>query len=266
MSSYNINPVYFLSPLVPVIIGFALILFWRARRSFRWMVLLLGLIAYAAAIIIKVAFQSLTVHAFTARFGDVSVATGLYYGLQTSFLEVGIAYLVARYALSRAGMKEYDAESYGLSLSFWENVGLLGILPLISLVADYATIAAGGGLGSLVRKEILASNPALFGGSYEALRSVGLSVMERTSSLLAHFSWGFLVVASAARKKTAYFLIALPMGMIDALVPFAHSMNIVVFEVLLLAITLGFLAIALAVMKREGVPCRPVDKRTAENQ
>lgn len=254
MPTENINPIYFLSPLIPVIIGFALIFYWRARRSFRWIVLVYGLVAYASAILIKFIFQAFTAANVVNHFGAVSVETGLYYGLQTSFLEVGIAYVVVMYAIRKKAMSESDAEAYGLSLSFWENVGLLGILSLVNLLATYLTIGYGPqGIASTVRNALLSTSPALFGSTWSALPSIGLSIMERTSSLFAHFAWGFLVVAAASRRKIVYFLVALPMGLIDALVPYASSIGILEFELLLFGITVVFVLIAVYVMKREGI-------------
>jgi hypothetical protein len=46
---------------------------------------------------------------------------GLYYGLQTVFLEVGLAYVLAVYGVRRRGLKSSDGVGYGLSLAFWEN-------------------------------------------------------------------------------------------------------------------------------------------------
>lgn len=257
MSAENINPVYFLSPLIPVIFSFALIFYWRAKRSFRWIVLIYALLAYSVAIIAKAVFQLLTATQVVNQFGTESVVTGLYYGLQTSFLEVGLAYVFARYAVNRKTLSESDAEAYGISLSFWENGVLLGIFSLISIVSTYLAIAYGGPLVSqTVSSELLSTQPALFKGTLEALPSVGFSILERTSSLLAHFAWGFLVVISIVRKKPVYFIIALPMGLIDAFVPFVGILGIPLFEGIIFLLSLGFLAIALYVRKIEKVVVR----------
>lgn len=257
MPTENINAVYFLSPVIPVVVGFFLIFYWKAKRSFRWVILAYALLAYAGAIIIKAIFQSFTASYVIDTFGSVSVATGLYYGLQTSILEVGLAYVVARYAIGSKKMVESDAEAYGLSLSFWENVVLLGIISLFSLLSTYLTIAYGpAGIASTVRDELLKTSPALFSGTLPALKSVGLSVMERTSSLLAHFSWGFLVVVAVSRRKIIYLLLALPMGLIDALVPYASTIGVAKFEFILFGITVVFLIITIIVMKREKVAFR----------
>lgn len=216
-----------------------------------------ALLAYVGAIIIKVIFQAFTATSVISYFGYTSVATGLYYGIQTSVLEVGLAYVVANYARRKKMFVYSDAEGYGLSLSFWENAALLGFLPLISLLSSYLSIAYGGAdLSSVVRDTLLESKPSLFSGTVAALPSIGLSILERVSSLLAHFSWGFLVLVSAFTGKRVYLAIALPMGLIDALVPFASTIGLVRFEVILFLITLVFLAITLIVRRKEKVPSK----------
>lgn len=261
MSAENFNPVYLLSPLGPLIFSFVLVFYWRARRSFRWVVLLYALLAYGLAIIVKTILQDFTAYSVVQHFGSVSVVTGLYYGLQTSIFEVGLAYLVAGYAMKRDIFREGDAEAYGLSLSFWENGVLLGLFSFISFLSSYMAIAYGGqGISDTLSSELLKSQPSLFYGTFEALPLVGLSILERVSSLLAHFSWGFLVLVAASRKKVVYFLIAFPMGLIDGLVPFATSIGIVWFELIIFALSLIFLAVALYVKKRENVETGPAIK------
>ncbi len=257
LAAENINPVYFLSPLAPIIFSFVLIFYWRARRSFRWVVLIYALLAYGFAIIAKSIFQALTAAYIIGSFGSASIITGLYYGLQTSFLEVGLAYIVARYALRREIFVESDAESYGLSLSFWENGVLLGIFSLVSILSTYLAIAYGGpAVSQTISNEIMKAQPSLFSSTISALPSIGFSILERTSSLLAHFAWGFLVIVSITRKKPVYFFTALPMGLMDALVPFAGTLGIPIFEATVFLLSLLFLSIALYVRKAEGVPGR----------
>ncbi len=122
----NIDPVLLLEPAAYIAISVGLILYWRAKRSFAGIVLLFSLIAYAGAIALKEVFQAYTYGGVTSEFGSVSWETGVYFGAQTSVFEVGLAYLVARYAVSRKMMAGADAEAYGISLAFWENGILLG--------------------------------------------------------------------------------------------------------------------------------------------
>ena len=78
-----------------------------------------------------------------AEFGSVSWPTGIYFGAQTCIFEVGLAYLVARYAVSRGRMGAADAEAYGVALSFWENAILLGAYSLLQISAIYALTTQG---------------------------------------------------------------------------------------------------------------------------
>jgi hypothetical protein len=106
------------------------------------MVLVYSLVAYAVAIALKYAVQIPTVNAVTDYFGSVSVGLGLYYGLQTVFFEVGLAYVVAWYVISHGLLERKDAEAYGSGLAFWENAGLLGILSLINLIAYLSILSS----------------------------------------------------------------------------------------------------------------------------
>ena len=68
--------------------------------------------------------------------------------------------------------------------------------------------------------------------------------------MLLHFSWGYLVLLSAYCHKKRYLLIALPMGLVDALVPFAKVLTLPGFEALVFAISLLALYVALASTKK----------------
>ncbi len=248
----NINPLFFLSPAVPVIFSFALVFYWKAKRSLRWVVLLYALVAYASAIALKEVIQVASAAWVVNNFGSVSIEYALYLGLQTVFLEVGIAYAVARYAYGKNALYASDAESYGISLSFWENGILLGMLSLVSLLSDYFIIATFPSLGGAVRYALISGQPGLFEPtSGSTLINIGLSVLERLSSLMAHFAWGVLTVIAAARRKPGYFLVALPMGLLDALVPYASTLGIYTFELAIFILGLIFLAIAIWAERRE---------------
>lgn len=252
MTSANINPIYFLSPLIPLVFSFGVIFYWRAKKGLKWMVLAYALVAYALAIIIKTVFQTATVSYILSNFGAVSIVTGLYYGLQTCILEVGLAFAVAAYAVRRKNLSASDTKSYGLSLGFWENGILLGIFPLVSLLSDYLVIAYYPSLAGVVRSALISAQPSLFEPtSASSLLTIGLSALERLSSLLAHLSWGILVVLAATRRKLIYFAIAFPMGLIDALVPYAGSIGLVKFELILFALTVLFIFIAILAERRE---------------
>jgi len=140
----NIDPLYILEPLIVIVLSVGLILYWRSRGNrFTRYALIFSLVAYAGAILVKIVVQLLTVTAVTTTFGSESIATGLYYGIQTSLFEVGGAFLVARYAVARGRFTEKDAGAYGISLAFWENGVYLGLFSLISIVSIYGVLAAG---------------------------------------------------------------------------------------------------------------------------
>ena len=88
----NINPIFILQPAIVIVISTALMVYWYKKRRFHINIWLYSLIAYAVAIAIKYAVQLPTVASVSAA---GPVVLGLYYGLQTVFFEVGLAYIVA---------------------------------------------------------------------------------------------------------------------------------------------------------------------------
>jgi len=84
---------------------------------------------------LKDVVQELTASAVISQFGFQSVAVGVYFGVQTGVFEVGLAYIVAVYAVKRGSLHLKDAEGYGFSLAFWENGVLLSLLTLINIVS-----------------------------------------------------------------------------------------------------------------------------------
>jgi hypothetical protein len=242
----NIDPIWFLQPLSFTGLGFGLVIFWYFKRRFSRGALLYSLIAYGGAIAVKEALQLATYRQFYSTYGHNSdVALGLYFGLQTVFFEVGGAYIVARFALSRNKMNVDDAEGYGLGLGFWENGVLLGVLALFNIVADYAILSMGTSshVANLVYNALNASSPSYFSPPATVLPMIGYSFMERVTSVLFHLSWGYLCLFSVYFHKRKYFLIALPMGLLDFIVPFEQRLSLPAFEVLVLV--LGICAITL---------------------
>jgi YhfC intramembrane metalloprotease len=246
----NIDPLYILEPAVVIAITVGLILYWRnSGRRFTRYALIFALVAYAGVILLKVIFQLLTVNALISTFGAESIATGLYYGLQTVFFEVGGAYVVARYAVSRGRFTDKDAGAYGISLAFWENGVYLGLFSLVSVASIYAVIAAGPpAAAQQVSSALQSSNSALFSSPAAALPQIGLGILERVSSIILHCAWGFLCAVAAVYKRKEYFYVALPMGMVDFFVPFTGILGIPVFEgiVFLFAVVALFIAISIA--------------------
>lgn len=247
----NIDPLYILQPIVVILLSIGLILYWRhSGRSFTRYALIFSLVAYAGAILIKVIFQLFTVEAVISAFGGDSVVTGLYYGLQTCILEVGGAFLVARYAVSRERFSEKDAGSYGISLSFWENGVYLGLFSLISLASIYAVLAIGpANAAEQVYTALQTGQASLFDPPASVLPQIGFGILERISSILVHCSWGYLCVLAAVYKRNVYFAVAFPMGLIDFFVPFANVLGIPLFEGIVFLFSLASLLIAISIAR-----------------
>jgi hypothetical protein len=245
-SSQNFDPIWLAQPAIVIAFMTALVLYWRKKRTFAGYALALSFIAYFAAIAVKVIFQDLTISSFTDLVGKGNnFAFGWYYGLQTCFLEVGGAYLVARFAVSKKWLQPRDAEAYGLGLAFWENAILLGALSLFSLALNYTFLAFAGNssIGQYAFGALKSSQPALFLPPLQALPLMGYGILERITSLLFHFSWGILVLLAAAYHRKDLFFIALPMGLLDFFVPFEPVLGIAVFE--LFIFILGLISILL---------------------
>ena len=218
-------------------------LYWYRKRRFHPTVFLYSLIAYGGAIALKYAVQIPTLDAVTSFFGEHSVGLGVYYGLQTVFFEVGLAFLVAWFAVSRGGLGKKDAEAYGSGLAFWENAVLLGALYLFNLVTYYSILSTDTSLAQTLFNQLSTNSPGLFAPASEALRSVALGVVERTASILIHFAWGYLCFMAAYYRRRRLFLIALPMGFIDFLVPFAQN-AVVAFEAVFLTLAIVSVLVA----------------------
>jgi uncharacterized membrane protein YhfC len=196
-------------------------------------------VAYFGAIFAKVVFQYLTYLSLFPSAGGNPYELGAYFGLQTVLFEVGAAYLVARYAVSRGMLKANDAEGYGISLALWENGVLIGGSLLINYAIYYTTLSSSSGAAAVqMFATLLQSAPSLFDPPSSALPLVGFAVLERVSSLLIHFSWGYLCVLAAVFKKRIFLLVALPMGLVDFFAPFAGSLGVGAFEGLIFAIAL----------------------------
>ena len=226
-----------------------------------------ALVAYIFAIVLKEVLQTFTAASVIATFGSESVVTGLYFGLQTSFFEVGLAFAVAWYFASQKRLFGKDAEAYGLGLSFAENGLLLGVLPLINLIAYYSVLSSNTTLASTLYAQLLSGQPSLFYSTSRALPLVGFGILERVSSLLIHFSWGYLAVISAFYRKRRYFLLAFPMGLVDALVPFAPALGLGKFEAVIFGISVIALVATIVSTRnlvRTGSPKNPPSSQVSD--
>ena len=149
-------------------------------------------------------------------------------------------------------LKANDAEGYGISLALWENGVLIGGSLLVSYAIYFATLSGGSGASAVQMLATLLENaPSLFYAPSSALPLIGYAVLERVSSLLIHFSWGYLCVLAAAYRKRTLVLVALPMGLVDFFAPFAASLGTAAFEGLIFAIALASVAVAVTMTRRE---------------
>jgi len=239
----NINALYFLQPIITLAFSAGLVIYWNRKRTFTRATLVLSLLAYAGAIAAKIVLQNFTYVAYLSSFSHSSVALGAYFGIQTVLFEVGGAYLVAALAFSRNKLNVKDAEGYGLGLAFWENAGYLGVLSLVNLLSVYLTLASSGLAAQELYSTLMKLRPDLFYPAAQVLPLLGYGLLERVTSLLFHFSWGYLCLLAVCLHNRRYLLLALPMGLLDFLVPFAGSLGLFVFE--LLIFVLGLVALGL---------------------
>jgi hypothetical protein len=251
----NIDPIYFLQPILTIAFSAGLVIYWHFKRKFTGGVLIYSLLAFAGAIALKVAVQAVTYNAFLGVFKGNLSALGIYFGVQTVFFEVGGAFLVAAWAFSRGKMNLKDAEAYGLGLGFWENAVLLGALSVFNLVSVYLALAFGGATAQTVFSQLLNTRPELFYPPSQVLTLIGFGLLERVTSQMFHFSWGYLCVIAAVLHKK-YFLVALPLGFLDFFVPFASSIGIPLFESFIFVLGLGSLMLTLIVRRSLPSECR----------
>ena len=247
----NIDPIYFLTPVVVLGFSLGLVVYWYARHRFTGGVLLYSFAAYFGAIVAKEVVQLATLRSFTAAIGGNPALLGTYYGGQTALFEVGGAFLVAGLAAANGRFTDRDAEGFGLGLGFWENAVLIALPLLFDYLVYYAVLSQpGSAAAQSLHSRLSQDAPALFYGPAAALPLVGLAILERVSSLLAHLAWGYLAVLGAIHRRWWYLAIAAPLGfLIDFLVPFAGALGEVRFELVVFLIALGGLALAVGVTR-----------------
>jgi hypothetical protein len=247
----NIDPVYLLTPIVVIAFSFGLVFYWYRRRRFSIWAGLFSLGAYAGAIALKYVVSAVALGPLQSALGNRTALLGAYFGAETALFEVGGAFFVASIAVSRGLFGAKDSEGYGLGLAMWEN-GVLFALPLlINYVAYYSILSAPStALAQTLYAQLAKDSPGLFYGNSEALPLVGYAILERVSSLLAHFTWGYLAVMAAVLRKRVYLAVALPIGfLVDFTVPYAQFVDLGLYELIVLVISLSGLAIALAVTR-----------------
>ncbi|MEM0271545.1 MAG: hypothetical protein QW514_03265 [Thermoprotei archaeon] len=245
----NIDPLYFLTPTVVIGVSVGLAVYWWFKRRFTRMILLYSALAYFSAILLKYLVQEFTYHELVFAVHSNPYALGAYFGIQTVVFEVFLAYLVARYAASRGELGLPDGVSYGLGLALWENGVLVSIPALLEYVAFYVLLSFPHTNASMYNM-IYASFPDLFLPPLQALRLVGFAVLERISSIMLHFSWGYLAVLAAVLGRRTYLYIALPMGLVDSLVPFESTLGLLGYEGSVFGIALASLLVTWVLASR----------------
>ena len=228
----NIDPLFIIEPVIVIGFSAGTVLYWYRKHGFSRAVLGFSLLAFGGAIGLKVLFQYLTAPAFLAASQGSVWWLGLYLGLQTVVFEVGGAFLVARFAILRRKMKRREAVAYGLGLAFWENGVLLGVVALLSTVSYFIVLSQGGQAAESMYTLVSTTQPQLFYPPQSALLLIGWGLLERISSFMIHLSWGYLYVKSVALHRKDYFFLALPMGLIDFLVPFLPILTLPLFEII----------------------------------
>ena len=244
----NIDLLYALQPIIVIVICSTLMVYWYFKKHFHASVWAYSAIAYFVAIALKYAVQLPTINIVIADFGAHSVMIGVYYGFQTVAFEVGLAYLVVWYAISHRKLERKDAEAFGSGLAFYENAIYLGALSLVSIIGIYAVLSTNTPAAQTVYNQLITNQPGLFAPVSQALGSVAVGTVERISSILFHFAWGYLCVMAVVYNKKRLFLIALPMGFVDFLVPFIVPSNVdllegVIFALAVLSVTVAWYAV-----------------------
>jgi uncharacterized membrane protein YhfC len=140
--------------------------------------------------------------------------------------------------VSHRTVERKDAEAYGAGLAFWENAVLLGILSLINLIAYYSILSTNTPLAQTLYNQLNTNAPGLFAPASQALTSVAYGTLERISSILIHSTWGYLCFMAAYLNEKRLVLIALPMGFVDFLVPFAQNLGTLTFEAIVFALSI----------------------------
>ncbi|AHC52621.1 hypothetical protein SUSAZ_09440 [Sulfolobus acidocaldarius SUSAZ] len=203
------NTISLLYPLISIIIGVIPVLVFKKS------VYLLGIAAasYFTAIILKEIIQL----SFRGFFTTPSLPTYLSYGILTTVLEPGFAYLYL--VLTKAKVNGQLGLSYGSYLAFYENAIFLGLLSL--------------------------SNYLILSVPFSPL-SFALYGLERTSSFILHLFWGFASALSVSKKDIKYLFISMPYGMTDSFVAYydlSHSISLVLTELILFIVSISSLPI-----------------------
>ena len=221
-----VNPTQFLVPIVAIVVGVVPALYVRGRPR------LLGLaaLAYFVAIGAKVAVELL----FPSLFDSPSVLTYLAFGALTFVFEVGFAYLFLLPIWNSERNPDLHAGwTYGVYLALYENAVLLGLLPILSLVAV-----------SFSNVQLTAGDPY----SANVLSLAAPYALERAVSLIGHATWGLIAYVAVWRRKAWNLLPLIPLCLIDSIAAwwdFTHALSYLALLGLLLVYTVGTAYLAL---------------------
>jgi uncharacterized membrane protein YhfC len=265
----NIDILYLIQPLIVVLIAFVpLAYFWFKKRTFTSWVFLYSFLAFFIAIAVKVVFQLTTISLVEST--NSLFVLGVFYGLQTALLEVGLAYVFASYGVKKSNIDIKNAAAYGTGLAFWENGILLGLISLINILLVYVILGSGTAIATTEYNALVSVEPSLFYPISQALPLVALGILERITSIIGHFCWGYLCIAAAYYRKVIYLWIAMPLGfIIDFLVPFAGVLTLPVFEAVIFVIAVIYLIYVLITAKtlaRKNKLIKPPSNSSAINQ
>lgn len=116
---------------------------------------------------------------------------------------------------------------YGVALAFWENAVLLGLLSL-----PYAFI-----LNNTVVLTTL-------------LQLIITKIVDRTSSLLLHYSWGVTACLSHRKNNIKYIIVTAPFGFVDSIATYVDLNHLSFWPMFILfsipAFTLSLLSFIIA--------------------
>jgi len=143
--------------------------------------------AYFTAIIVKAVIQ----YSFLSFFEKPQIPTYLAYGALTTATEPGFAYVFAR-------LVKGDSQVYGVALAFWENAVLVGLLLLPdAFILNYTVVLT------------------------TLLQLIIIKIIDRTSSLLLHYSWGVTACLSHRKNNIKYIIVTAPFGFVDSIAAYA---------------------------------------------
>lgn len=198
--------------IIPILVGVLPLFF--VKRDIQAFVLAAA--AYFTAIIVKVVIQ----YSFLSFFEKPQIPTYLAYGALTATTEPGFAYVFAR-------LVKGDSQVYGVALAFWENAVVAGFLLLpYAFVLNYTVVLA------------------------TLLQVIIIKIVDRTSSLLLHYSWGVTACLSHRKNNIKYILVTAPFGFVDSIVAYAHLNNLSLWSMFILvsipAFTLSLISFIIA--------------------